>query len=168
MSYQLVIDPSVFAREAGLLQGRLPVAGFSRLLDLLAEVVGAVRYRIEGRFSERERPQLFLKLEGALSLPCRRCLGGVAYPLQVRNLLEFVDDESRLTQEEIEDDSRDFIPWQSTVDVVSLIEDEIILALPSAPHHERCDLPALGQKVDVDVALSPFSVLEGLKVRKTK
>ena len=63
-------------------------------------------------------------------------------------------------QEELEDDSKDFLPAQSEVDVVALIEDEIILGLPSAPRHESCVLPASAQDNPED---SPFAVLKGLR-----
>jgi len=67
-----------------------------------------------------------------------------------------------LTQEEIEDDSKDFLMARNELDVVELIEDEIILDLPSAPRHESCALPdaTLGAE-----RVSPFSVLQGLKCR---
>jgi hypothetical protein len=39
------------------------------------------------------------------------------YPIQVRSLLEFVDSDDDLTQEELEDDSRDFLPNQKDLDV---------------------------------------------------
>ena len=160
MSQRIVIDSLSFAREARILEGELPVAGFERIQDGLTENVGVIRYRIEGGLGERNRPQLHLQLDGVLSLCCQRCLEGIEYPLQVSNVLEFVGNEDELTQEEIEDDSRDFLPAQSEVDVVALIEDEIILDLPSAPRHESCVLPASAQDNPED---SPFAVLKGLR-----
>lgn len=167
MSYQLVIEPSAFARKAGLLQGDLPIADLPRVLDMLAGTSGAIGYRVEGHISERERPQLLLRLEGVLCLRCQRCLESVTYPLRVCNVIEFVGDESSLIQKEIEDDSRDFLPWQDEIDVVALIEDEVILALPLVPRHEHCDLPASEQAMEANVASSPFFVLEGLKGSRT-
>lgn len=160
MSQRIVIDSLSFAREARILEGELPVAGFERIQDGLTENVGVIRYRIEGGLGERNRPQLHLQLDGVLSLCCQRCLEGIEYPLQVSNVLEFVGNEDELTQEEIEDDSRDFLPAQSEVDVVALIEDEIILDLPSAPRHESCVLPASAQDNPED---SPFAVLKDLR-----
>ena len=160
MSQRIVIDSLSFAREARILEGELPVAGFERIQDGLTENVGVIRYRIEGGLGERNRPQLHLQLDGVLSLCCQRCLEGIEYPLQVSNVLEFVGNEDELTQEEIEDDSRDFLPAQSEVDVVALIEDEIILDLPSAPRHESCVLPASAHDNPED---SPFAVLKGLR-----
>ena len=160
MSQRIVIECLSFAREAEVLQGELPVAGFERVQDMLVSNAGSVQYRLEGAMGPRNRPQLHLQLDGVLSLCCQRCLEGVDYHLQVGNVLEFVGNEEELTQEELEDDSKDFLPAQSEVDVVALIEDEIILGLPSAPRHESCALPSAAQE---DGVVSPFAVLKSLK-----
>ena len=160
MSQRLVIDCPSFAREAKSLQGDLPIASLTRTLDLLADPAGTLSYRIEGRMGERKRPQLILRVEGVLPLSCQRCLGGIAYPLRLENTLEFVADEADLTQEEIEDDSKDFLPAQAEVDVLALIEDEIILGLPSVPRHESCVLPETAKQMP---SASPFSALKSLK-----
>jgi uncharacterized protein len=78
----------------------------------------------------------------------------------LRSLLEFVDSDGDLTQEELEDDSRDFLPHAEGTDVAVLIEDEILLALPSVPRHDDCVLPGGGQE---SAKVSPFSVLAGLQ-----
>jgi uncharacterized protein len=54
--------------------------------------------------------QLLVEVDGTLSLCCQRCLETIEYPIEVRSLLEFVDSDDDLTQEELEDDSRDFLP----------------------------------------------------------
>ena len=160
MSQRIVIDSLAFARDARSLQGELPIAGLTRVLDLLADSAGQLSYRIEGVMGARNRAQLQLQLDGVMSVCCQRCLEGVDYSLKVRSLLEFVDDEEVLTQEDLEDDSKDFLTAQSELDVVALIEDEIILELPSAPRHESCALPDTGQG---NGRVSPFSVLQGFK-----
>ena len=161
MSQRIVIDSQIFAREARSLEGELPIANLARVLDLLTDSEGALTYRVAGQMNiEQNRPQLYLQIDGVLSVCCQRCLDGVDYTLKVRNLLEFVGDENELTQEEVEDDSRDFLPAQSEVDVVALIEEEVILSLPSAPRHESCALPDTKQEA---ADISPFSVLKGFK-----
>lgn len=160
MSQRIVVNSLVFAREARSLQGELPVASLARILDKLTDSAGSLSYRVEGRLGPRNKAQLLLQLDGKLSVCCQRCLEGIDYPIKVRSVLEFVDNEEDLTQEEVEDDSKDFLPAQSELDVVALIEDEIILDLPSAPRHDSCALPDIGQGT---VKVSPFSVLQGLK-----
>ncbi|MFT3850497.1 MAG: YceD family protein [Propionivibrio sp.] len=161
MSQRIVIDSKAFAREARLLEGKLPVASLdNRVLDLLIDSGGNLQYRVEGLVDSRNKLQVKLWLDGSLSVRCQRCLESIVYPVKIRSLLEFVDDESELTQEDFEDDSKDFLSAQKELDVVALIEDEIILDLPSAPRHESCALP------DAELGtgkVSPFSVLQGLR-----
>jgi uncharacterized protein len=160
MSQGIVIDSLAFARQAGSLEGELPIVSLARVLDLLVDSAGVLSYRAEGRMGPRNRPQLVLRVDGVLSLCCQRCLEPIAYPVSVRRVLEFVADEEELTQEEIEDDSKDFLPQEDECDVIALIEDEIILDLPSAPRHDRCALPAAAKGTEV---VSPFAVLKGFK-----
>ncbi|MDR3299815.1 MAG: YceD family protein [Candidatus Accumulibacter sp.] len=166
MSRRVIIDSLVFARGNGSLQGELPVADLARVLDLLADSVGNLVYRVQGQMglpgsgvsNSKSRPQLVLEVDGALSVRCQRCLDGIDYPVRIRSLLELIGDEEELTQEEIEDDAKDFLVAQKELDVVALIEDEIILDLPAAPRHENCVLPDSGERSE---ELSPFSVLKG-------
>jgi uncharacterized protein len=160
MSRQFVIDSLVFAREAGSLHGELPIAALARALDLLADSSGCLAYRVEGRVSTRNRSQLLVQIKGVLSLCCPRCLEGVTYPIAIHSLLEFVDNDDNLTQDEIEDDSRDYLVEQKELDVAALIEDEIILSLPSMLCHESCAMPEAKQG---SASVSPFSSLTGLR-----
>ena len=80
MSQQVVIDSLAFARDAGLIEGELPVADMPRAHDMLAEVGGSVRYRLQGRVSAKGEPQLLLQLDGFLPLRCQRCLERMDYP----------------------------------------------------------------------------------------
>ena len=160
MSQRIVINSLAFAREAGSLQGELQIASLARVLDLLVDSTGNLSYRVDGKVNSRNKAQLVLQLDGILSVCCQRCLEGIEYSVKVRSVLEFVNDENDLTQEDIEDDSKDFLVAQSELDVVALIEDEIILDLPSAPRHESCVLPDTKQGAD---RVSPFSVLKGLQ-----
>ena len=160
MSRRVVIDSLVFAREGRSLQGELPVSSLTRILDVLADQAGELRYRVQGQMGPRRRPQLLLEVDGRLSLRCQRCLEGIDYPVRVRSVLELISNEEDLTQEEIEDDSKDFLTAQKELDVVELIEDEVILDLPPAPRHESCTLPEAGRQAE---KVSPFSVLKGLK-----
>lgn len=162
MSRRVLIDCLAFGSEGGSLQGELEVAALTRLHDSLSDFGGCLVYRIRGAIGERKRPELRVEVDGDLSLRCQRCLEVLPYRVELRSLLEFVDSDSDLTQEELEDDSRDYLPVQKALDVAGLIEDELILALPSVPRHTDCALPGAARE---DLNLSPFSVLAGLQGR---
>jgi uncharacterized protein len=62
--------------------------------------------------------------------------------------------------EELEDDGTDAIEASRELAVLALVEDEVLLALPVAPRHEVCALPAA---VETQSRPSPFAVLAKLK-----
>ncbi len=153
-------DAFAFARNSRVLEGALPVAELERLHDVLAEAGGTVSWRLEGFEGERGEPLLRLTVDGKLALACQRCLGAVAFDLDIDSLLEVVPAGAELSQDELEDDTRDFLPVERELDVAELVEDEILLALPVAPRHEKCGLPGLA---DVGERVHPFAALAGLK-----
>lgn len=162
MSQQLEIDAHRFVREARLLEGLLELAELPRLHDLVTQVAGKVEYRLQGVCGERGQPRLRLEVSGVLPLICQRCLGVVEQELEIDSLLELVSADSEPTQEELEDDSVDFLPVSGSLDVRVLIEDEILLALPVVPRHEACSPPAAAEAGDDP---HPFAALAALKTK---
>lgn len=131
-----------------------------RLHDLLAEVSGEVSWQLEGSRGSRGEALLHLTVGGSLPLECQRCLGSVAFELSVDRLLELVPVGGDLSQDELEDDSRDFLPVEKELDVAELVEDEILLSLPVAPRHDDCGLPGASGAGE---RINPFAALAGLK-----
>ncbi len=160
MSQQVLIDCLGFVRNRGVLEGKLPLTRFSRLGDYLVESSGDAAYRLAGHVDVNGRKQLLLEVEGELSLRCQRCLESIHFPLYVDSVLELIRSDDDLSQEDLEDDSKDFLVAQRDLDVVGLIEDEIILALPAAPRHQNCALPSADRGTAEE---SPFAALAALK-----
>jgi len=150
----------VFAREGRTLEGELAVSSLERLHDLLAEVSGSVSFRLQGFKSEHGKLMLHLEVGGIISLACQRCLKAIPFDLDVDNLLEIIPEGADMSQDELEDDTRDFLPLAGELDVAEFVEDEILLALPVAPRHEKCGLPGAA---DAGERINPFAALAGLK-----
>ncbi len=131
-----------------------------RLHDLLAKVEGEVSFRLKGFRGNRGESMLELEVGGTLPLACQRCLESVVFDLDINSRLELVPEGSELSQDELEDDTRDFLPVLRELNVVELVEDEILLALPVAPRHEKCGLPGVA---DAGERPNPFAALVGLK-----
>ncbi|HMU99468.1 MAG TPA: YceD family protein [Rhodocyclaceae bacterium] len=160
MSQKLAIDGFAFARDGRVLEGTLAVASLGRLHDLLAEVSGHIRFRLEGLRGERGQPLLELAVSGVVPLACQRCLGLIEFPIEVESLLELVPAGVEMSQDELEDDSRDFLPVAGDLVVADLVEEEILLALPVAPRHGKCALPG---SAEAGERILPFADLAGLK-----
>jgi uncharacterized protein len=155
-----ISDSFAFARESRVLQGTLAISSLERLQDMLAVGSGEVTFRIEGLKGERGQSLLRLEVGGIIPLACQRCLEAIHFQLDVDSLLELIPADAELSQEELEDDTRDFLPVAGELDVAELVEDEVLLALPVAPRHERCGLPGAA---DAGERINPFAALHGLK-----
>jgi len=150
----------VFAREGRVLNGTFAVSSLERLHDLLVDVSGDVSFQIQGFKGGRGELLLQLQVTGFLPLACQRCLEVVSFELDVDSLLEVIPEGADMSQDELEDDTRDFLPVAGELNVAELVEDEILLALPVAPRHEKCGLPGAA---DAGERINPFDALAGLK-----
>ncbi|MDR0702358.1 MAG: YceD family protein [Azoarcus sp.] len=163
LARERIADVFRFAAEGGVLEGETPVADFNRLADWLAERVDAVRWRLAGRLDAEGGPRLDLGVAGRLVLRCQRCLEGMAWDLALDAVLQPVRAGQVLPRDELENDEFDVIEVDGDVDVLSLLEDEIILALPIAPRHEDCGVSRRAETDGGARGESPFGVLAGLR-----
>jgi uncharacterized protein len=155
-----ISDSFAFAKEGRVLEGTLAVSELERLHDLLTDLSGELAYRLEGAKDGRGHYTLRLQVTGEVALSCLRCLKDVHLDLDVDNLLELIPEGAELSQDELEDDTRDFLPVAGELLVADLVEDEVLLALPAAPRHEKCGLPGADKSGE---RITPFAGLAGLK-----
>ena len=159
-----IADVFRFAAGGGVLEGEVAVMRLGRLLDQLADNGGVVRWQLCGGTDAEGKPRLDLAINGQLVLYCQRCLGGLDWELKIETALLPVRTGQDLPENELENDEADVVETDSDdgLDVLSLVEDEIILALPIAPRHPDCGMPKAqtsgGARRD-----SPFAVLTGLQ-----
>jgi uncharacterized protein len=167
MSHQPVIDGFEFATAGATQEGKLPLAGFPRLKDVLVSDAGEVTYALRGVRDARGRPSLRLSVEGTLLLRCQRCLGTLAYDVQAEQLLVLASSQEEIDAEPATVDQPDRVIAGKEMPVRDLVEDELILALPYAPRHEDCEPRQEGIAVQSEGAMdSPFAGLRGMMQRK--
>ncbi len=159
-----IIDSAAFAREGRELTGVRPVSQFERLAEVVIAESGDLQFAVTG-VREEGQNALFLDVvaSGTLMLRCERCLEAMPWPLKAEGRLLLVPPGQPLPDEELEEEDFDPIHASSTLDVLPLIEDEVLLALPFSPRHEQCapPLPLGGAEKE-----SPFAVLKQLSVGK--
>jgi uncharacterized protein len=167
MSQQLVIDSLTFASQGRSMTGQIPLQRFVRLLDQIESPEGALIFSLTGKSGDEGEPMLVLEVLGTLPLRCQRCLGRIDHVLDVEQAYELRDEsnEEMLAQEDLEDDSRDFLVASRSLDVVDLIEEEALLSLPLVARHETCNLPDQAHNPE---AASPFGVLRSLAKQSGK
>ena len=155
-----VIDSLEFARSGASLERRLAIDAMPRLADLLVATDGSFLVRLEGWRDAEGKSWLQLDVLGEPVLRCQRCLGGLRYELRIRSRLQLVGPGEEWPDEDLADDSIDAIEAERDLMLSSLVEEEVLLALPIAPRHEQCEAPSGFADLN---GSSPFAALAALK-----
>jgi uncharacterized protein len=167
------LDVVAFAKEAGRLDGRWPLAGFDRIAESAtpgAPVTDAddVNWGVRGeqRSMRGGETQTWLHITAStrVSLECQRCLKPVEVPLRIERDFLFVHGEDAAAQLDA-DSEDDVLAISRALDLRELIEDELLLAMPIVPRHEVCPEPLVvpDEGVSEDDEPNPFAVLAALK-----
>lgn len=168
----LRLDVEAFAREAVVLDGRWPVAELPRLLGSLAaippgaEVVWQAAGRRRSRAGAEPETWLELRAQARLTLQCQRCLAPLQADVQFDRRFRFVRDEAAAEALDAEIDD-DVLATTRSFDLRALVEDELLLALPLVPRHERCPQPlpaavdSAGDEPAEAPRRNPFGALAG-------
>jgi len=152
------IDGLAFARNAAVLKGRLGMESLPRLAQ--SGCSGSVLdFVLAGEINERGKPGLKLAVGGSVRLECQRCLGNLGFPVHIEARLEFASIEAEITAA---DDDIERVVAGREMSVAALVEDEVLLALPMVPKHERCSAAA-GSEADAEP--SAFQALAALRKR---
>lgn len=175
------LDIAAFIAEGTELRGDWPAAELSRLDASQSPpqdtMPSALSWRAQGErvaVAGAEPEQwLHLSAHGDVWLTCQRCLQPFQQSLAVDAKVRFVRDEAQAEalDAELEEDVLALPRW---LDLRTLIEDELLLALPLVPRHERCPEPlptgSSDRAEDEDQANerpNPFAVLQALKTGKS-
>ena len=145
------------------------MASFERLTDGRAQA-GEVAWSARGQLRPvvGADPEIWLHVaaHAQVRLACQRCLKAVTLDLDATRALRFVADEAtaQALDAECEDD---VLALPRLLDLHGLVEDELLLALPLVPMHDRCPEPlpmSVGEADDASepAAPKPFAVLAGL------
>ena len=129
--------------------------------------------RAELRPGANAEDDVWLHLEAKTSVPltCQRCMGTVATPLQVDQWYRFVATEDIAMAEDDESDE-DLLVMEPQFDLLAVLEDELLMALPLVPMHDECPVApvlqagedALAREAGVkEEKPNPFAVLAQLK-----
>jgi uncharacterized protein len=164
MPPQRPLDALGLARSGAMVEREFPVAGFERLRDRLAESTGVARARAEFRLAGRW-PTADLAVGADVVMTCQRCLGPLRRQLASESQLVFADEGSAELPEGYEAVGGD----PQALDLASLVEDELLLALPIIPQHEPgepCALPSATKAEDEPAGAGelrrPFAGLKDL------
>lgn len=139
-----------------------------RVLEVaLAVVKPGLSSRLTGTFRRRsdgsEEFRLAARVAGRLSVQCVRCLQPVDVDVSVDQAYLVVADEKQAEQLDFASSDVDVIAGSETFAILDLIEDELLLAMPTEASHETCAIVAAPAQAPLDKP-NPFAVLAKLKV----
>jgi len=163
------IDPFRLAKNGLILEGELQLSQMKRLSGSLHDNSGTVHVKMNFDLDKvLGTPYMNGEFTTSLSLICERCSEPMQYKVKTTCSLAIVSNEQK-----IEGLAEQYEPWvienDDPVMLSSIVEDELILAVPLIPKHDHSCLPAeawfAGDEIEVDVEKkeSPFAVLAALK-----
>jgi uncharacterized protein len=113
--------------------------------------------------------QVWLHLSAAASVPltCQRCLTSSATLVEVDQWYRFVESEE-IAMAEDDGAEEDLLVMAQQFDLMALLEDELLMALPLVPMHDSCPVTPVFSAGDPAVEAAqakpnPFAVLGQLK-----
>ena len=165
------VDPFRLAEARRLLDGEIPLTQMKRLLPLLAKPEGAVHLSLEFGIDSMGLATMTGTAQANLELLCQRCLESMAWPLELQLALAFI--RPNVDEAGIPGPYEPYVVESVPLRLSDMIEDEIILALPSIPRHElaqcsasewlQADKSAANKAAEDDEQRqSPFSALADL------
>lgn len=159
-----VVDAFEFCRQKETREGKIAVAQLSRLVEDCADDSGEITWSLVGGTHEHGYPQWQLKVGATVQLMCQRCLTPFAFQIAANSTLILARDDEKADEMEVslDDESIDVIVGSRVFNLLELIEDEALLALPLAPKHAACQESEVPEFAADEKEL-PFLALKGLK-----
>lgn len=166
-----------FAQEGEPLIVSTPLQDFTRLMEEThapqpdATVQWEARGELKPQAGGDDSVWLHLRASTTVPLTCQRCMAAVETPIEVDQAYRFVATED-IAMAEDDESEEDLLVMEPQFDLMAVLEDELLMALPLVPMHEVCpvapvlsagDLPA--EEIPSEKP-NPFAVLSQLKIKK--
>jgi uncharacterized protein len=141
------LDVRAFARLGGVVSGLTLLTDFPRLQaeqDAPGLHSGSIQWTLTGQNRDlrggAHQTWMQVQAETTLHMMCQRCLEPMQQALTVDRHFRFVSTE-QAAEDEDDQAEEDLLVASAHFDALTLIEDELILALPLVPRHESCQSP---------------------------
>lgn len=154
------IDPLSLVKKQADLRGRIPLAAMPRVRESVSALDGEaeveLHFRREGRV-----PTVSGRVAATLTLQCQSCMEPLLLPVESEVHLGVV---ATLEQADALPETLEplLMGEASSIPLLDIVEDELLLALPIIPRHEQCSAKAQPEPQG-DGKKNPFGVLAVLK-----
>lgn len=136
-SNQLVLDAVVMAHGGLTWEHEFSDTRFGRLADVAVSTQPRVSIKL--KFAKLDkRPTIHGEMQASVELVCQRCMSNMQYPLTETFDLMLIENEAELAL--VPDTHEPWIANALHLNVLELIEEQLLLALPLIPKHAvECD-----------------------------
>jgi uncharacterized protein len=144
------LNMQTFAREGVPLIEITPLQNMERLaqeaqaLDPDLMLNWEVRAELRPGSGAEEDVWLHMVAFASVPLVCQRCMGTVATPLEVDQWYRFVASEE-IAMAEDDESEEDLLVMAPHFDLLAVLEDELLMALPLVPMHDECPVAPVMQ-----------------------
>lgn len=133
-----IIDPYALAKQGRSIEGKVALSELKRVLPLLQSSTGEVEFSLDFDTDEAGIPRVRGNVRTKLILQCQRCMEDMEFPVLSKVRLGIV--RSRDAAEHLPD-SYDPLVCDEDASIISMLEDELILAMPVVAMHNIEDCP---------------------------
>ena len=162
MASDLLIHPERISERPEVFEGTADLRDLPGLEDLVADDRVMLRYKVTARLDRERRKVVSCIIEGFVFLTCQTTLEAFRHAISINDALVLVDSESELPPIEVERETEDYIVADGPVDVLDLVEEAVLLALPMVPRKPGLEAAGPAGPV-VAERQSPFAALDRLK-----
>lgn len=158
-----LIDTRRLAERGERVERQLTTRDVPRLRKECSTPFAPVEVSVTGVRTSLGKPGVRVVMRAQVKVPCQRCLKPLPLELNLACAFEWVASESEQALRDA-DDEWDAVIAAEQVDLLPLLEDELLLALPFAPMHPGCQ-SGVASEADEEAGekTSPFAALANLK-----
>ena len=157
-----LIDTRRTADRGERIDRQLTTRDLPRLRKECSTPFAPVDVSVTGVSTSLGKPGVRVSMRAQVKVPCQRCLKPLPLDLNLACAFEWVANESEQALRDA-DDAWDAVIAVEQVDLLPLLEDELLLAVPFAPMHQAC---RSGVAAGTSEKVSPFAALANLKNTK--
>lgn len=168
--YSRLIDARKMARKGVVLDMKVPLSELSRLSESVLELDGFAKVDLSFDRDEEKRFTITGKVAAPVKMTCQRCLEPVDVEVESDTKLAMVWDD--IDAQALPKHLDPIVVGEDPIDLVHLLEEELLLALPYICYHEDVDcMASLDYTPEPEPELvvsepeeeNPFKILEQLK-----
>ena len=158
------VKPFSLADSRQALDGDFPLARMPRLTEQLDDNGGSVAVALQFGLDSQRIPFVQGRIKADLTMTCQRCMEPVRVPVNIDVSLALL--RSAAGMNELPAQYEPLVVDTARMSLLTMVEDELLLALPVVAMHDTVDCHA-GERDTTDDGQdqesNPFAVLAGLK-----